>query len=370
MNDPATRARAISVDALLRTLEALVRTESPSSDIGQAHRICGLTAELGQELLGTGPETLMVDGRPHLRWSFGHPRVMLLGHLDTVWPVGSLIRHPWKVSDGRVTGPGCFDMKAGVAQMLHALASLPSLDGVCILLTTDEETGAPTSRNLIESTASGVDAVLVLEPSDEGRLKTGRKGAGTYVLRVEGRAAHAGLEPWMGVSAGIELAHQVLAVSSLGSDDRMTTVTPTVMSAGTASNVVPSTASVSIDVRAADRIEQVRVDRALRALPNVVQGSRLVLEGEPTHPPMAEETSRGLFRLAQDCARHLDLEPLDGAFVGGVSDGNFTAALGVPTLDGLGAVGSGAHAPTEHVVVEEMPRRAALLAALVERLRT
>jgi glutamate carboxypeptidase len=369
MNDPDARARAISVDELLRTLEVLVRTESPSSDIGQAERICGVTGELGQDLLGAGPETVVADGRPHLLWSFGEPRVMLLGHLDTVWPVGSLEHHPWIVSHGRVTGAGCFDMKAGVAQMLHALASLPSPEGVSVLLTTDEEIGAPTSRALIESTARSVDAVLVLEPSAEGRLKTGRKGAGTYVLRVEGRAAHAGLEPWSGVNAGVELAHQILAVSSLGSDDRMTTVTPTVMSAGTASNVVPSTASVSIDVRAAELTEQERVDKALRALPHVVHGSRLVLEGRPTHPPMTEEMSRGLFRLAQDCARDLGLDPLDSAVVGGASDGNFTAALGIPTLDGLGAVGGGAHAADEHVVVEEMPRRAALLAALLERLR-
>lgn len=343
-------------------------TESPSSDIGQAERICGVTSELGQDLLGVGPETVVTDGRPHLRWSFGQPRVMLLGHLDTVWPMGSLAHHPWIVRDGRVSGPGCFDMKAGVAQMLHALASLPSMEGVCILLTTDEEIGAPTSRALIESTARGVDAVLVLEPSAEGRLKTGRKGAGTYVLRIEGRAAHAGLEPWAGVNAGVELAHQILAVSALGSDDRKTTVTPTVMSAGTASNVVPSTASVSIDVRAAELTEQERVDKALRALRPAVHGTRLVLEGGPTHPPMTEEMSRALFRLAQDCARDLGLEPLEGAAVGGASDGNFTAALGVPTLDGLGAVGGGAHAANEHVLVEEMPRRAALLAALLKRL--
>ncbi|MFJ6700113.1 M20 family metallopeptidase [Streptomyces sp. NPDC091272] len=358
---------------MLADLEELVVCESWSADLAAVARSADLVAAQGARHLGAEPERIVVDGVTHLRWTFGTPRVLLLGHHDTVWPTGSLLTHPWSVTDGVARGPGIFDMKAGLVQMFHALASLPSLDGVCVLVTGDEEVGSDTSRPLIEESARNCAATLVLEASaDGGALKTGRKGTSGYELVVHGRAAHSGLEPEKGVNAAIEAAHLTLALDEVAAEVNAgapahwcTTVTPTVMSAGSATNTVPARAAVSVDVRVPTLAAQQKVDVALRALRTTVPGARLEVRGGPNRPPLEESSAADLFRRASALGRRLGMPPLSSAAVGGASDGNFTAGLGCPTLDGLGAVGGGAHADHEHVIVAELPVRARLLAALV-----
>lgn len=351
-------------------LDALVSCESPSDDRAATERCGQVLTDLTQRMLGAKPKRVEVDGWVHLLWTFGTPRILLLGHLDTVWPLGTLARWPLSVDGDVATGPGAFDMKAGLVQGLYALTTLDDLDGIAILVTADEELGSPTSRPLIEDTARGLDAILVLEPSMDGALKTGRKGVSSYRLTVHGRASHAGLDPHKGANALTELAHQVLAITELADAGEDTTVTPTLAAAGTAMNVVPARASVDVDVRVASIAEQERVDRDMRALPGIVEGTTLELSGGPNRPPLEPSTSTELFARARRLAGELGIGDITGAEVGGASDGNFTAGLGVPTLDGLGAVGDGAHAEGEHIVVSALPERAALVAALIEDLRS
>ena len=256
-------------------------------------------------------------------------------------------------------------MKAGIVQGLYAMATLPSLEGIAILFTSDEELGSPTSAPLIRELASTMEATLVLEPSAGGALKTGRKGVSQYEVHIEGRAAHAGLDPEKGANALIELAHQVLQIEALADPGAGTTVTPTVARAGTASNVVPASAAITVDVRIAIA-EQERVAAAMRALKPSTAGTALRLDADENRPPLEEAASANLFARAQRIAAGLGLNELRGVTVGGASDGNLTAAAGCPTLDGLGAVGDGAHAEGEHVVVSEMAPRASLVAALLE----
>ena len=353
--------------AMRADLAALVGVESPSADPAATTACAEVVAELGRRRTGAAPDRVTAGGRTHLRWRFGSAaRVLLLGHLDTVWPVGTLARWPFGVTGDRATGPGVVDMKAGLVQLFHALSTLDSLDGVAVLVTSDEEVGSPTSRELIERTATGAAAVLVLEPSAAGALKTARKGIAGYRLRVTGRASHAGLAPERGVNAGVELAHQLLAVSALGAGS--TTVTPTLAAAGTTTNTVPADGHVHVDVRAFDAGEFARVEAALRALRPTLPGAVLTVEGGVNRPPLPAAASAGLFALAGRLAAELGLAPLRGEAVGGGSDGNFTAGLGVPTLDGLGAVGGNPHAEGEWVDLAAMPPRAALVAALVSRL--
>lgn len=358
-----------ALPAMLADLEKLVCHESPTSDRAATRGCAELFAAMGARLLGAEPEWLENDGSAQLRWRFGAgDRVMLLGHLDTVWPHGTLERLPFAVTGGRVTGPGCFDMKAGLVQMLHALAALQDsgpLDGVTILVTTDEEIGSPAARALIQAEARRIRAVLVLEASADGALKTARKGAGFHRLHVQGRAAHAGLEPERGVNAAVELAHQILAIAELADPELGTTVTPSLTRAGDTANTVPGSAEVSIDVRAFSVEEQQRVVAGLAALEPRLAGASLRLEQGHQSPPLPFSASRDLFGRAEQAAARLGLEPLRGVAVGGGSDGNWTAAVGTPTLDGLGAVGGGAHADNEHVLAESMAPRAALLAELV-----
>jgi glutamate carboxypeptidase len=234
-----------------------------------------------------------------------------------------------------------------------------------VLLTADEEIGSPSSRALIEDTAAGAGAALILEPSAGAALKTARKGVSNYRVTVHGRAAHAGLEPEKGANATVEMAFAVLAVSALARPRSGTTVTPTVLRSGTATNVVPAEAVLQVDVRTATPEEQARVDVALRGLIAAVPGTTIEVTGGPNRPPLPASASADLFERAQRIAQHLGQAPLTSIEVGGGSDGNFTAALGVPTLDGLGAVGGGAHAEGEHVVLAAIPERIALLAGLV-----
>jgi glutamate carboxypeptidase len=354
---------------MLADIEELVRCESPSSVLPAVTASAEVVARVGERRLGVAPERIVIEGRTHLRWRLGGgpSRVLLLAHHDTVWPLGSLLTHPFTVNDGVLRGPGCFDMKTGLALALHAAALLRDPSGVTLLVTGDEEVGSPTSRSLIEREAAGCAAALVLEASaDGGALKTERKGTSMYRVRARGRAAHAGLEPERGVNATIELAHQVLAATALADAGRGTTVTPTVISAGRTVNTVPDEGAFDTDVRMWDGAEQDRIDAAMRALHPVLAGARLEVTGGPNRPPLAAEASMALFARACDLAADLGLAPLASAAVGGASDGNFTAGVGTPTLDGLGAVGGGAHADDEHVLVGELPGRAALLLALLE----
>lgn len=356
------------LDGLLTSIECLVGHESPSDDATALASSARALAGLGNDLLQAESEQIAVDGCTHLRWRLGDGprRVLLLGHHDTVWPIGTLQRIPFDVTGDLLRGPGCFDMKAGVAMMLHAVAALPEANGVTLLITGDEETGSATSRELIEAEAKQHDAVLVLEPSDVGgALKTARKGVSQYEVQVRGRASHAGLAPAEGINATVELAHQVLAIADIADEAAGTTVTPTTAASGTSGNTVPAAASVDIDVRAWTAREQRRVDERLRALTPTLCGARLEVHGGVNRLPMEEDTSRSLFEMASTAAHGLGLPPLRSRAVGGGSDGNLTAALGIPTLDGLGAVGGGAHSEDEHVVVSELPGRTALIHALV-----
>jgi glutamate carboxypeptidase len=368
----------LSLPTMLADLGKLVRCESFSADHAAVARSAEVVGALGTTLLGTEPETIAIDGVTHLRWTFGTPRVLLVGHHDTVWPMGSLQDHPWSVTGGIARGPGVLDMKAGLVQMLHALASLPSPDGVCVLVSGDEELGSATSRKLVEEAARGCRAAFVLEASGdgEGALKIARKGTSRYEVVVHGRAAHAGQEPQKGVNAAVEAAHQVLSIAglgaSLGADAGShsllgpATVTPTLLSAGTARNTVPALARVSVDVRVPTTAAQDRVDGLMRGLTARTPGARLEVLGGGQRPPMTPESSTELFALASRLAAELGQEPLRGIAVGGASDGNYTAAAGCPTLDGLGAVGAGAHADSEYVEVARMVPRTRLLARLIE----
>lgn len=363
---------------MLDLLDALVSSESPSGDPALLATTADLLAQAGERLLGRAPTHVGTRTSPALRWDLASvgseaPPVVLLAHLDTVWPAGTLDRWPFTVTQGRATGPGAFDMKAGIVQALFALADLNEArvdhPPVVLLVTADEEIGSPAGRSLVEAAAQGAGSVLVLEASaDGGLLKTGRKGVSTYRLYVTGRAAHAGLEPEKGSNALVALSRLVLALCDLARADVGTTVTPTLARAGSAQNTVPAEAWVTIDVRAVTVAEQQRVDEALRNLP-APRDTTVRLEGGINRPPLEERLALDLFQLAQQVARRLGLPPLSSARVGGGSDGNFTAALGVRTLDGLGAVGGGAHAEGEHVLVTALPKRAALLAGLIVELR-
>jgi glutamate carboxypeptidase len=353
------------LSAMLDDIRTLVTCESPSTDPAAVARSAATVARVGRRLLGAEPERIEPA---HLRWRFGGEptRVLVLGHHDTVWPAGSLATHPCTVDGAVLRGPGCFDMKAGLVVAMYAIAALPDRSGVTLLVTGDEEIGSVSSRPLVEKEAAGCVAALVFEASGPGgALKTERKGVAGYRVGVTGRAAHAGLEPERGVNAAVEVAHQVLAVSALADAVRGTTVTPTVLSAGTAPNTVPGAAELTVDVRATDDTEQRRVDGEMRALRPVLPGARVEVTAAPSRPPLPARSSARLFARAQELATALGLPALTGTAVGGGSDGNLTAAVGTPTLDGLGAVGGGAHADDEHVLIAELPGRAALAAALL-----
>ncbi|MCX4744336.1 M20/M25/M40 family metallo-hydrolase [Kitasatospora sp. NBC_01287] len=364
---------------MVEQLGRLVSAETPSEDLAACAAGAQVVSGLGKEILGDPAEFVEVDGRTHLRWRWparpGGATIALIGHFDTVWPLGTLGRWPFAVDEaaGTATGPGCFDMKAGIVQLLHAVSVLDDRAGVEILLTSDEEVGSQSSRQLIEELGRRATAALVLEGSGRGALKTGRKGTGMYRLEVTGRAAHAGLEPEKGANALTALAHLLLAVDALARPELGSTVTPTLSAAGTAGNTVPAHAYVELDVRVSGQQEAERIDAALRSLATtapVVPGTSLTVSGGPHRPPLPPSSSAALFRRAGARASALGLGELRSVVVGGASDGNFTAAVGCPTLDGLGAVGDGAHAEGEHISIADLPERAALLAHLIDDLRT
>ena len=366
--------------AMLHDVRRIIECESPSDDLEAIARSATLVADvLGPTLTEAGlpgtPETLIIDGVTHLRWRLGGPtRVLLLGHHDTVWPHGSLATHPCQIEDGILTGPGCFDMAIGLVQAAHACSLLAqhstadALAGVTILVTGDEEVGSNTSRELLEDEARGADAVLVLEAAGPGgALKTERKGTSMYTVTAHGRAAHAGLDPDSGINAGLELAHQLQEVAALHHSGEVsgTTVVPTNGTIGTTSNTVPAQASFNIDVRARTAAELERIDTAIHALTPRLPGTSIDVTGGVNRLPLEHAMAADLFARAARLAPASGVNDLTECAVGGASDGNFTAAIGTPTLDGLGGVGGGAHADDEHVEIADVPGRTALLASLI-----
>ncbi|MYV95033.1 M20 family metallopeptidase [Streptomyces sp. SID1034] len=360
------KAVPVGVDAMIEDLRTLVEVESPSRDREALAASAETVAAVIENRLGGRAVLVESAAGPHVQWSGGgDPKVLILGHHDTVFPLGTLAQRPFKVENGRVTGPGVFDMLGGLVQAVHGLAALEDRSGVEILVTADEEVGSHSSRALIEERALACGAVLVFEgAADGGGLKTARKGCGTFQVSITGRASHAGLEPAAGVNALVEAAHQVLDIAALGRPEIGTTVTPTVAAAGTLDNVVPARATVVVDVRVESAEEKTRIEAAFAALSPHLDGAGITVEGAVGRPPMPEETSVELFALARELA-----PGIEGVAVGGGSDGNFTAALGVATLDGLGAVGGGAHADHEYLMVDSMTGRANLVTGLVAALQ-
>ncbi|SDT16162.1 glutamate carboxypeptidase [Brevibacterium siliguriense] len=296
--------------------------------------------------------------------------ILILGHADTVWPVGTLAEIPFAVAEDRATGPGVFDMKSGIVSALEALTALQDTADLSLLITGDEETGSVTSRGLIEEAARAHRAVLILEPSLGGALKIARRGVGIYRVEITGVAAHAGLDPAKGINALRELAHVIQTVSRAASTEADTHVTPSVASGGTAVNTVPAEASLKVDVRAWSLAELERVDAVFGALAPLHPGAGIAVHGGINRPPMPVESSVVLCRLAQQSAERLGQPELDAVEVGGGSDGNFTAAAGTATLDGLGPIGDGAHARHEWVRLSSMVERAELTAELIRSIRS
>lgn len=361
---------------LLELIDKLVRAESPSDDRAAVNRCAELVA---RELETLGGRVTRLSADPagdHVRaeWGDGDAQVLLLGHVDTVWPIGQLERMPLQREGDRLFGPGVFDMKAGLALAVLATRATLAREAhrrlrVVMLWTTDEEIGSRTSRAAIEAEASRSRAVLVFEPSlPGGALKTRRKGCGQYQLIARGTAAHAGVDPGKGVSAIREIARQILAVEALQDLERGVSVNVGLLSGGSRPNVVADEASAVVDVRAATPEDASRVDGLMRRLRPQLAGATLSIDGGFERPPMERTAGVAwLFEMASDVARGLGIALSEGA-TGGGSDGNFTAALGVPTLDGLGASGDGAHALHEHVLVSSLVPRAALVAGLLTRL--
>jgi glutamate carboxypeptidase len=355
-------------DEMIDVLRRLVEIESPSDDRPGLDRFAATLSELFADF---GPMTTTETARGrHLclevTGSEATEHAVALCHYDTVWPLGTLENIPFSVQDGVARGPGCFDMKSGIVLLYFALQRVSLRRNLRVLFTCDEEVGSPTSRALIEDSARGARVAYVLEsPLPGGTLKTARKGTGDYVLRIQGRAAHAGVEPHKGISAVHELAQQILALHALNDYDVGTTVNVGVVEGGTRPNVVAAAAEAKIDVRVSTLAEAARLDSAIRGLQAALPGAQLSIEGGLNRPPMERSAAMvDLFEQAQRIAAGMGVTLEEGS-TGGGSDGNFTAAIGIPTLDGLGAEGEGAHAAHEHVLTESLPRRAALLAGLL-----
>lgn len=361
---------SFNLEQMVEDLSVLVSAESPSRNVELLTVHAHLVSDIMTRELGSAPQLIDSDVGPHIHWSGGgEPRVLILGHHDTVHPVGTLAAMPFGVNNGKATGPGVFDMKAGIVQAIHAVGALEDSSHVEILLTADEEIGSRASRALLEERALACGSCLVIEPSaDGGALKIGRKGTGTLLVTIEGRASHAGLEPEKGINSLVELAALIPQITAIANPSVGTTVTPTLASSGTADNVVPALTTCSVDVRIALPDEKARVEAAFAALQPQHPDARITVGGSIGRPPMHQSAATHLFAIAERVAEQVIGHSIDGVIVGGGSDGNFTAAVGVETLDGLGAVGGGAHGDSEYVFVDTMPQRAALIAGLCQEL--
>jgi glutamate carboxypeptidase len=348
---------------MLAALEALVRCESPTEDLDACRSVVRLASDIATRVLGTPAEIKEIEGRPVFWWGAQNPEIVLLAHLDTVWPHGSY-QPLWEVKGDVVRGPGVFDMKAGFLQALYALKGIEG--SVALIATTDEETGSHASRALIKEISSKAKAVLVLEASLDGKVKTGRKGTSMYQVHVHGVASHAGLEPEKGVNATTEIAHIILSLASLENTEHGTTVVPTVLHSGNTTNTVPDHAILDIDIRSFAISELERVHAAITGIAAVNPLARIEVTGGINRPPLQPTATAALYERAEKVAASIGMAPLGSAHVGGASDGNFAAAAGAQVLDGLGAVGQGAHAPHEWVSAASLEPRTALLHALIK----
>jgi glutamate carboxypeptidase len=357
---------------MVATLEQLVLLESPSDERDAVNKVADFLAQAFGDLGAQVDRVPQVAFGDHLRlaWGDGEGQVLLLGHMDTVWPMGETRTRPFEISGKRATGPGVFDMKGGLVIALYALAALRDLGHspkhrLVFLLNSDEECGSPTSRTVIEEEGLRSEAVLVLEPSREDALVVWRKGIGRFEMEIHGLASHAGAAHGRGVSAVEELAHQILRLESMTDYGRGTTVNVGVVQGGSKVNVRPAAAWAEIDLRVTTAKEGERMTRTILGLRPKNPDASLVISGRINRPPWeVSAASQALFKVAQSAGERLGME-FSPAGTGGGSDGNFTAALGIPTLDGLGVVGDDAHALTEWVDVTSLPRRAALLAELL-----
>ena len=375
-------------DEIVSTIRELVEIESPSDNKAAVDRIAEAIAHKFSQLGGKTRVHPAKDFGNHLQIDFDSPGksvgnsaakpVLLLGHYDTVYPLGTLATMPCRVVDNKLTGPGVLDMKSGIALMLHSLAALQEWHGkdrdrrlprpVTVLLVSDEEVGSESSRAITESLAKKAAAVLVLEPAYErhGALKTARKGVGEYLVRVTGKASHAGLDFQKGANAILELARQIEKISRFTDLKKGLTVNVGIVSGGSRTNVVPAEAAAQVDVRIARIKDAAGIDKKMRSLRPFNRKCKIEITGGINRPPMERTAgAAALYTQAAAIARESGWK-LGEAAVGGGSDGNFTAGLGIPTLDGLGGVGDGAHATHEHILISELPRRAALIAGLIE----
>ena len=348
---------------MLADLEALVKLESPTDDLVACRDVINLASDIATRVLGTPAEIREVNGRPVFWWGAQNPDVIILAHLDTVWPKGSF--NPlWSVEGTAARGPGIFDMKAGFIQALYAMKG--TTGSAALVATTDEETGSATSKEFIKEISAKAKAVLVLEATLNGKVKTGRKGTAMYQVRIHGKASHAGLEPEKGVNATTEMAHAVLAINAMANPEHGTTVVPTTLHSGNTTNTVPDLAVLDIDIRSYSMADLQRVDAAIKGLTPVNPDTRYEITGGFNRPPLEPSSTLALYERAEKVARELGMPPLGHASVGGASDGNFAAAAGAQVLDGLGAVGDGAHAAHEWVDISTLEDRSKLLHALIK----
>jgi len=358
----------------LALLEQMVTMESPSFDKALVDRLGHFVAE---QFSGIGGRVQILNtekfGDPVVV-RFGPqqgPPVLLLGHLDTVFPEGEIRKRPFTVNGNRAMGPGVFDMKGGILLMWMALQRMPVPTDITVLLTTDEEVGSTASRHIIEEEAMRSKAVLVFEPSlPGGVLKTERKGVGRFTVKAIGRAAHAGIDPGKGINAIEEIAHQALKVQKMSDALHGTTVTVGVIQGGTRSNVVPAEAAIEIDVRITSMEEADRISSTLHGLTPELPGGKLEIRGSINRPPMERNAgTMKLFEIARSTAAEMGIDLQEGS-TGGASDGNFTSALGIPTLDGLGPIGDGAHSSDEYIEVDSLSQRSELIARTISGLKS
>ena len=351
------------IEPMLAALEALVRAESPSEDVEACRNVVILAADIATRVLGTPAQIKEVEGRPVFWWGSENPEIVLLAHLDTVWPHGSF-SPLWQVDGDVVRGPGTFDMKAGFIQALYALVGING--SVALIGTTDEEIGSHASRTLIQDLARNSKAVLVLESAIDGKVKTGRKGTSMYQIVVHGRAAHAGLEPEKGINATVEIAHIITTLAALENPQHGTTVVATSLHSGTTTNTVPEKAILDIDARSFSFAELERIDQAIKSIKGRHPEVRIEILGGINRPPMEPSSAQELYERAEKVAASLGMAPLGSAQVGGASDGNIAAAAGAKVLDGLGAVGAGAHAHNEWISIKGLEERSRFLHAFIK----
>jgi glutamate carboxypeptidase len=350
----------------LSDIQRLVECESPTEDLAACGEVITLAVEIANKLLKNKAETITENGRPVFWWGAKNPKILLLCHLDTVWPTGSFTP-TWQINGDKATGPGVFDMKTGFIQALYALVGIENAESkVALVATTDEETGSATSKDLITKLSKGADAVLVFEASLDGKVKTGRKGTAMYQIKVTGLAAHAGLEPEKGINATTEIAKLVLQISALENPKFGTTAVPTVMKSGTTTNTVPAMATLDIDVRSFTSAELERIDKSIKNLKSDI--AKVEITGGINRPPLEESSTMALYEKLEAVAASLGFAKIGSASVGGASDGNLAAAAGAKVLDGLGAEGHGAHAPSEFIKISTLEPRIKLIHAFINEL--